>query len=206
MKIGILGSGNVGGTLGHALAKAGHEVMFAVRDVDAPENQTFVGERTSFADVPTTAKFAEVVILATPWNVTEQVIEQAGDLSGKTLIDATNPIGPGFVLTHGHNDSGGEQVQRWAGEAKVVKCFNTTGFENMANPDYGDHRVGMFVAGNDEDSRKLAMGLATDIGFEPVDAGDLKAARLMEPTAMLWIQLALMRGQGRGFAFGFLRR
>ena len=81
----------------------------------------------------------------------EGAIGAAGDLGGKILIDATNPIGKGFVLTHGHDDSGAEQVQRWAPGARVVKAFNTTGAENMADPAYPAGPLAMFVCGDDED-------------------------------------------------------
>ncbi|MCA9549459.1 MAG: MFS transporter [Myxococcales bacterium] len=133
-------------------------------------------------------------------------VEAAGDFGGRPLLDATNPIGPGFALTHGHTDSGAEQVARWAKNAKVVKVFNTTGVENMAQPRYGDARAAMCLCGDDEAARVLAAGLAADLGFEPLDAGPLANARLLEPAALLWIDLALRRGQGRGFAFGVLRR
>lgn len=202
MKVGIIGAGNVGQTLGGGLAKAGHEVLYGVRDPKAEKYAELAGAVTVREAVET----ADAIIVATPWAHTEDAVRSAGDFGGKPLLDATNPIGPGFVLTHGHDDSGAEQVQRWATNARVVKVFNSTGRENMADPSYGDRRGAMLVCGDDDDACAVAKTLAEDVGFETVVAGDLKEARLLEPLAMLWIKLAMVRGEGRNFAFGFLRR
>jgi predicted dinucleotide-binding enzyme len=196
MKIAIIGAGQVGGALGGGLARAGHEVVYGVRRGEG-------GDRLPVRDA---VAAAEVVILATPWGGVKDALAAAGDLGGKPLLDATNPIGPGLTLTHGHGDSGGEQVARWARNARVVKVFNTTGFENMNDPRYGAARAVMFVAGDDAAACELAAGLARDLGFEAIAAGGLEQARLLEPLAMLWIRLALVLGHGRNMAFGLLRR
>lgn len=111
-----------------------------------------------------------------------------------------------MALTHGHDDSGAEQVQRWAPTAKVVKVFNSTGRENMADPRYPTGRALMLACGDDAGAVDLAVRLATDLGFEALAFGALKQARLLEPLALVWIRLAMVHGQGRGFAFGLLRR
>lgn len=206
MKIGIIGAGNVGGALGTAMARAGHEVAFGVRDPSDAKHDGLRSGRARVVSVRDAVEAADVVLLTTPWNAAQSAIESAGDLAGKTLVDATNPIGPGFALTHGHTDSGGEQVARWAKNAKVVKAFNTTGYENMANPVYGDRRVVMPVCGDDDASCELVATLAADIGFEALRVGGLSQARLLEPMAMVWIRLALVQGYGRDIAFGLLRR
>jgi hypothetical protein len=156
--------------------------------------------------VPDAVRQADVIILATPWAAAESALAAAGDFGGKPLLDATNPIGPGMALTHGHTDSGGEQVQRWAPSARVVKVFNTTGVENMAAPRFGDARALMLACGDDTEAVATAVGLAGDIGFEALAFGPLRNARLLEPFGRAWIELALVRGQGRGIAFGLLRR
>jgi predicted dinucleotide-binding enzyme len=202
MKIGIIGAGNVGGTLGQALAKAGHQVTHGVRDPADPKHREL--KHGAVATVQGAVAGAEAVILATPWNGSEAALKAAGDFGGKPLLDATNPIGPGFALTHGHTDSGAEQVSRWAANAKVVKCFNTTGVENMANPVYGQARAAMLVCGDDDKACETAVALAQDLGFDAVRLGGLKQARVLEPMAMAWI--GLTRALGRGFAFGLLRR
>lgn len=206
MRIGIIGAGNVGVTLGRSLGKAGHTIVYGVRE---PESGKYLELRRPGADVRSVrsaVEEADAVILATPWNATEAALALAGDFGGKPLLDATNPIGPGFALTHGHDDSGAEQVARWATNAKVVKVFNTTGLENMADPMYGPHRAAMFVCGDDEAACKLAVDLARAIGFDAVRVGGLSRARVLEPAAMLWIKLALVLGNGRNVAFGLLRR
>lgn len=203
MKIGIIGAGKVGGTLGRGLSRAGHRIVHGVRDPsDAKHAELRPAE---IATVRGAVEGAEAVILATPWGGAEAALAAAGDFGGKPLLDATNPIGPGFTLALGHTDSGSEQIARWAKGAKVVKAFNTTGFENMANPVYGQAHAAMLVCGDDQGACETALALARDLGFEAVRVGGLSAARMLEPLAMLWITLA-RGGHGRDVAFGLLRR
>jgi 8-hydroxy-5-deazaflavin:NADPH oxidoreductase len=205
VKVGIIGAGGVGSALGLALARAGHGVEYGVRQPAAAKHEPLRGH-ASVTSVAAAVSAAEVVILATPWAATEAALAGAGDLAGKPLLDATNPIGPGFALTHGLTDSGAEQVARWATTARVVKVFNSTGFENLASPVYPGARAVMFVCGDDAPACAIACELATDLGFEAVRVGALSKARLIEPVAMLWIQLAMVLGNGRNIAFGILRR
>lgn len=204
MHIAIIGAGRVGGTLGRRFAETGHDVTFGVRDLDAESNAELRGERREVALVSDAASNAEVVLFATPWAATESAIASAGDLSGKVVIDATNPIGPGFVLTHGHTDSGAEQVARWAEGAAVAKVFNTTGFGNMQNPSAGEVKSAMFVAGDDEGAVDAAMRLAGDIGFDTYHLGGLKTARYLEPFAMVWITMSMKIG--REFVLALVKR
>jgi predicted dinucleotide-binding enzyme len=148
-------------------------------------------------------------VLSTPWPATEAAIRSMGNLKGKIVLDATNPLtrGPdGIGLEIGHAISGGEKVQGWAAGASVFKTLNTTGFGNMANPVFKGVKSVMFVAGDDAANKSKVMELVGQLGFEVIDAGPLRNARLLEAHAMLWIDLALARGQGRDFAFGILRR
>jgi hypothetical protein len=210
MKIGIIGAGNVGGTLGKGWAARGHDVVFGVRDPQDAKVQAAVkaaGGRARAASVGEAAAAAEVVVLATPWGAVPDALRAAGSLAGKVLVDATNPLTPDFsALALGHTTSGGERVARWAPEAKVVKAFNTTGFANMADPRFGGQSASMFLCGDDAAAKKTVAGLAEALGFEPVDAGPLTQARLLEPLAMLWISMALAYGHGPGIAFKLLRR
>lgn len=205
MKLGIIGAGNVGATLGAALARVGHRVVYGVRDPAAGKYIALLDHAT-VASIRDAVSTSEAVILATPWDAVESALTAAGDFAGKPLLDATNPIGPGFALTHGHTDSGAEQVSRWANDARVVKAFNSTGIENMANPTYDEARTAMFVCGDDESACTLACNLATELGFEAIRVGALSKARAVEPVAMLWVQLALVLGNGRNIAFGMLHR
>jgi predicted dinucleotide-binding enzyme len=190
------------------LARAGHEVTFGARNPAKPEVAALVAETGGkAAGVAAAAAFGEVVVLATPWEATEAVLSAAGDLSGKILLDATNPLAPRLSgLTHGHTTSGAEQVAAWAKGARVVKIFNTTGANNMANPDFDGLAATMFYCGDDAEAKAAAARLATELGFDAIDAGDLTQARLLEPLALLWIRLAHVQGLGRNIAWKLLRR
>lgn len=208
MKIGILGYGSVGGTLGKGFAKAGHQVRFGGRHPESDEVTELleaIGEGASAGTVQETVEFGEVLVLAVPWNAVESVLEEAGDLGAKPLLDATNPLGEDLGLALGNDSSGGERVAELAPTARVVKIFNTTGYENMADPEYPDGAATMFYCGDDEGASKTARGLAADLGFEPVDVGGIENARLLEPLALLWIRLAI-GGHGRDVAFRLMRR
>ena len=209
MKIAILGAGNVGGTLGRAWAKKGHEVFFGVRHPQDDKTRQLVQSIGSKAQAGTLAEagaFGEVVVLATPWQAAEAAIRAAGDLSGKALIDCTNPLKPDVSgLEVGFTTSGAERVAGWARGAKVFKAFNTTGYNVMADPVINGIRTVMFVCGDDEAVKPTILNLARDVGFDTVDAGKLVMARLLEPWAMLWIHLAFTGSVGRDFGFALLR-
>ena len=212
MKIAIIGAGNVGGALGEAWAKKGHDVYFGVRDPKAEKAQALIkkiGAKARAMSPAEAAAAAEIVVLSTPWPAAEAAIRSLGNIKGKIVLDTTNPLtrGPdGISLEIGHTTSAGEKVQGWAAGASVFKTLNTTGFGNMANTSFKGGKPVMFVAGDDATDKRKVMALVGDLGFEMVDAGPLRNARLLEAHAMLWIDLALARGQGRDFAFGILRR
>jgi predicted dinucleotide-binding enzyme len=208
MNIGIIGSGNVGGALGKRWAVAGHKVKFGVRDTGKTEVVALLKETGATAgSVAEAAAFGEVVVLTTPWNATEAAIKSTGNLTGKIVVDCTNPLKSDLSgLSIGLDNSGGEMVAQWAVGARVVKCFNSTGAENMFNPRFGSDRAVMLLAGNDVSAKATVTKLGEELGFEMVDAGDLSVSRLLEPLAMLWVNLAFRRGFGRNFAFKLLRR
>jgi 8-hydroxy-5-deazaflavin:NADPH oxidoreductase len=211
MKIGVIGAGNVGGELGKLWAGKGDEIVFGVRD---PADTKLKGLLNSIrgkaraGSVKDAASFGEVVVLATPWPATEDAIKAAGDLSGKVVVDCTNPLLPDLSgLAPGTTNSAGEEVARWAKGARVVKAFNTIGAPNFANPTFGSERASMFICGDDADAKAVVTRLAADLGFEVVDAGPLSASRMLEALAMLWIHLAFKQGLGpTGHAFKLLRR
>jgi predicted dinucleotide-binding enzyme len=156
-----------------------------------------------------TAAFADIIVLSTPWPATEAAIRSMGSLKGKIILDATNPLamGPdGLGLEIGHSISGGEKVQGWAVGASVYKTLNSTGFGGMAEPIFNGVKSVMFVAGDDDAHKPKVIDLVGQLGFDAVDAGPLRAARLLEAHAMLWIHLALVRGLGRDWAFALVRR
>lgn len=209
MKIGFLGGGNVGSTLGEGFVRAGHEIFFGVRNPSAPDMQAVIDRCAGKARAGSPAEaasFADVMVNALPWGATQAALE-ALDLRGKTLLDCTNPLKPDLSgLSVGTTTSAGEMVASWAKGAKVVKIFNSVGYGNMANPVFQDKATPMFYCGDDADAKRTAAALAKDIGFDPVDAGPLLNARLLKPYAMLWIWMAVKGGFGRDFAFQIVRR
>jgi hypothetical protein len=213
MKIAIIGAGNVGGTLGTAWAqKAGHEILFGVRNPAAEKTQALVGKLGGKARAVAPAEAAasaDFIVLTTPWPQAEAAVRSLGNVSGKIILDAINPLamGPdGLGLEIGHSISAGEKVQGWAAGALVFKTLNTTGFGNMAEPIYHGVKSVMFVAGDDAASKPKVIDLVATLGFDVIDAGPLRNARLLEAHAMLWIELALKHGLGRNWAFARLKR
>lgn len=210
MQIAIIGTGNVGAALGQRWATAGHDIVFGARAPGAAKVAALVkklGARARAVTVREAAAGAGVVVLATPFGATEQAIAACGPLTGKVVVDCTNPLLPDLSgLAIGHTDSAGETVARWAKGAKVVKTLNTTGSGNMLDPRYGQEALSMFVCGDDADAKKLVTGLVAELGFEPVDAGPLSQARCLEPLAMLWISMAYRYGYGPNFGFRVVRR
>jgi hypothetical protein len=207
MRIGIIGAGNVGSALGRAWLGGGEDVIFGVPNPADPKYRSLPEERLRTA--PEAARNAEVIVLATPWPATKAAVKSLGDLSGKIVIDCTNPLGmgpDGLELVLGHTTSGGEQVASWAAGAAVFKTLNQIGADNMDKTALFPIRPVMFVAGDDPSKKPVAMSLVAKLGFEPVDAGPLRIARLLEAYGMLWIDQALNRGRGQNFAFAISNR
>ncbi len=200
MRIAMIGAGRVGATLGSRWAELGHEVKFGVRDPGGERAQAVNG-----IPIGEAARDADVVVLATPFNAVADALAACGDLTGKILVDCTNPIGPDGLLV-GTTTSGAEQVAAHVPGARVVKAFNTTGSENMADPKYGDGALVMLLAGDDGDAKLTVGRLAAELGFDAVDLGPLTTARYLEPFAMVWITLAMRQGLGRDIGFALLRR
>jgi predicted dinucleotide-binding enzyme len=207
MRIAMIGAGNVGAALGRAWLGSGEDVIFGVPNPADPKYRSLPEERLRTA--PEAARNAEVIVLATPWPATEAAVKSLGDLSGKMVIDCTNPLGmgpDGLELVLGHTTSAGEQVASWARPAAVFKTLNQIGAENMDKAALFPVRPVMFVAGDDPSKKPIVMSLVAKLGFEPVDAGPLRIARLLEPYGMLWIDQALNRGRGQNFGFAITNR
>ncbi len=210
MKIGIIGSGNVGGTLGKAWARHGHSVCFGLRSGDEARAKARLGDAGASArtgSVQEAAGASDIVLLAIPWEAAQEAIGAGGDLAGKILIDTTNPLLPGLSgLAIGVDTSAGETIAQWARGARVVKAFNTVGFNIMADSSFPQGEVAMFYCGDDAEAKKIVAKLASELGFEALDAGPLTQCRVLEPFAFLWISLALKHGYGRDIGFQFMRR
>lgn len=203
----VIGTGNVGRTLADGWANAGHRTTLAGRDPGRDDlAQWSSATGVPVASIADAVAAAEVAVLATAWGGTENALSLAGaELAGKVLVDVTNPLvfTDRLRLAIGHDDSGGEQVQRWAPDARVVKAFNTVGFELFVHPELPDGPGTMFIASDDADAKQVATGLAVDLGWQVHDCGGLVAARLTEPLAMIWIEHALRSGR-RDHAFRLL--
>ena len=210
MKIGILGAGNVGGNLGTVWAAKGHDIVFGVRDPHSPKAQAALkkaGPHVRFGTLADAAQLGEVVVVATPWPATEGVLCACGPLTGKIVIDVTNPVHADLSgLMVGHTTSAAEQIAKWTSGARVVKAFNTVGAGNLLDVHFDGHVATMPICGDDPTAKEIVGQLVRDVGFEVIDAGPLRVARWLEPLAMLWIHLAVKEGLGPHIGLKLLRR
>jgi hypothetical protein len=206
--IAILGAGNVGMALARAFVARGESIVFGVPDPDKYRNAVAaLGPAASIGSTGAAVAASDLVIVATPYPAALSVAGSVPDWANRILVDATNPLAPGLSgLSVGTTTSGAEEIAKAARGARVVKAFNTTGAENMADSRYAGGAVFMPVCGDDTEARNRVITLATSIGFDAVDCGDLKVARYLEPFAMTWIHMAIRLGHGRSFAFARLRR
>lgn len=205
MKIAIIGTGNVGGALARRWAQAGHRIYLGVRDTADFKGQ----ELLSFSDqitahaIPEAVAAAEVVLIAATPKATHDIAVSLGDVSGKVIIDAMNSV---FVRPDGYPTSS-HALLNLLNTPDVVKCFNTTGYENMLDPEYHGEGIDMFVAGDSVHGKDMARRLALDAGFGQChDFGGNDKFELLESLAMCWINLAIMQKQGRGMAFRVVKR
>ncbi len=208
MKIGIIGTGSMGKGLGFIWAEKNHEIMFGSRDpVNAEKLARTSGANVSGGTYKDAVQFGGIVVLAIPWSAVKETIPILGDLNGKIIIDCTNAVAPhlgGLLL--GHTISAAEKIGEWTKGAKIVKAFNSLGAENLTKLQFGSQNASTFICGDDLDAKSIVRQLGEDTGFDVVDAGPLEAARLIEPLAMLWINLAYKQGMGTDIAFKLLRR
>lgn len=208
MNISILGAGNVGMALTRALLHAGQPVTIGVPDPTRyAEAVRALGPQATLTGSDEAVERGGLVILAVPYPAALAIAQARADWQGRVLVDATNPLAPGLAgLSLGTTTSGAEQLAERARGARVVKAFNTTGAENMADSRYAQGQPMMPVAGDDAAARQHVLALASLIGFDAIDMGPLSAARYLEPLAMVWIHLAFKQGQGRRFAFARMTR
>jgi len=208
MTISIIGAGNVGGALARAWAKVGHQIYIGTRDINQPDIQTLTQQEGIRAHSYLEAiSNAEVVLFATPAIVLPSLVPTLGSLHGKILIDATNAVRD----KPAPYKSGYDALKALSGSIDIVKCFNFTGFENMANPilatKFGNIPLDMFMAGASKRAKEVARSLALDAGFEACyDFGGDDKVELIEHFALVWINLAIMQKEGRGIGFKLLKR
>ena len=208
MKIAVIGTGNAEGTLGSHWAEGGYEIIFDTRDMSSDRVKTLLksaGQNAQATGVREAAAAANVVVFAVLWAAAQDVIRSAGDFAGKVVIDCMNPIGE-HGLTIGLTTSAAEQVATWTEGARVVKAFNTTGFQNSADPIYGAQSVTMFICGDDIEAKTVVSELTDVLGFEVCDIGPLYTAQYLEPLAMLWVHLVYAEGLGPNIVFKLIKR
>ncbi len=214
MKVGVLGTGDVGRVLGKAFIALGNEVKMGSRQAGGETARAFVkesGPKASEGTFAEAARFGEIVVFATKGTANESVVAAAGpeNLKGKLVIDANNPLDmskgfPPTLAISGH-DSGGEQLQRLAPGAKVVKAFNTVGNAHMFKPNFPGGPPDMFICGNDEGAKKQLGGLLKDFGWGVVDVGGIESSRYLEGMCLVWV-LYGARTDSWNHAFKLLRK
>jgi predicted dinucleotide-binding enzyme len=214
MRIGILGTGDVGKALGKGFVTLGHEVRMGSRIAKNEQALAWagaMGRKASAGTFAEAAAFGELIVLATLGVATEAAIKMAGreHFHGKVVIDTTNPLdfsrGMPPTLAVGGDDSGGEQIQRLLPDADVVKAFNIVGNALMFRPELPGGPPDMFIAGDSEDAKKTVTAILHDFGWGVVDTGGIQSSRYLEAMCMVWV-LAAMRTHNWNHAFKLLRK
>ncbi len=213
MKVGVLGSGDVAKTLAGGFQRHGHEVKLGTRSPAKLASWAAQNPKISIGSFADAAKFGELVVLAVKGTVAADALRlaTAANLSGKPIIDATNPISDAppvdGVLKFFTNldESLMERLQREFAQARFVKAFNSVGNACMVNPQFGGTRPTMFICGNDEGAKRTVSGVLDQFGWETADMGKAHAARAIEPLCMLWCIPGFLRNEWM-HAFKLLKR
>ncbi|MDX2195682.1 MAG: NAD(P)-binding domain-containing protein [Cytophagales bacterium] len=212
MKIAVIGAGNVGLALAKGWKKAGYDVQFGVRDINSEKvaKAKEMAQNIPFKTISEAIQFADTVVVTTPPDAIINISIHFGDMGDKVVIDATNSIRtkPGSFATAYH------AIKELTNTKHIVKCFNSTGFENMSNPIYQQRSpvlytigIDMYYAGDSKKAKQTAEELAVKIGFEKCyDFGGEDKVVLLEQLALCWINLAIMQGHGRDIAFKIIKR
>ena len=189
--IAIIGTGEVGSALGPEFAARGHEIVYGSRNPDRDSVRDLVvrtGEGASAVGQADAVAGADIVVLAVPWYAVEEVVANIGDLSGKIVIDPTNPrmVGDDGLRDFAVDPSNAEWIQRWAPQSRVVKAFNTMGWETMVDPDSTGGPVTVPIVGDDPEAKAVVSGLIEGMGLEPVDLGPVRYAHVVEGMYLVW--------------------
>jgi 8-hydroxy-5-deazaflavin:NADPH oxidoreductase len=212
MKIAFIGVGNVGAPLADKLQKLGHQVLIAARDPHSQTVQTALNRNPALlVQSPVEAiESSDVVFLVTPFSAVESALTPLKSaLGGKTLVDCINPVGAN--LSHGlqSRNSSSEIIQQLVPDACVVKAFSIYGYENFEDsyyPGYGDLKPAMLIAGNDSTAKSVVAELCKELGWEPVDTGNISMSLHLEHMALLWISMAGLQRGNTGFVWAMLQR
>lgn len=194
VRVGVLGSGDVGRVLAAGFVGLGHDVKIGSRSPEKLQQWAdAAGSRASTGTFDEAARFGDILVLATLGAATAAAIAMAGESSfaGKVVIDTTNPLdfsgGMPPRLSVGHTDSLGEQIQRQIPDAKVVKAFNTVGNAHMINPLFPGGPPDMFICGNDADAKKIVSQICDHFGWGVIDLGGIESSRYLEPMCLVWV-------------------
>jgi|SRR5581483_5281531 len=203
MNIAVIGAGHVGGALATQFAKVGHSVKLGVRDPQESKVQELVSKGiTAHTVQEAVVDASDIIVLAIPAKAGYEVAQTLGNLSSKVVIDATNAV---FGKPQKYATVA-DAILDICKAKDIVKCFNTTGFANMADPDFKGTKIDMFMAGNSKKAKEIASKLAKEIGFgEVYDLGGNENFGLIEQLALVWVTL-VQQGNGRDIAFKILKR
>ncbi len=198
MKVAVIGTGNMGMGFANLLASANHEVAIGARDSGkAAALAERVGKGTVSGGVAAAIKLSDVLILALPFGAISDTIKKAGDLSGKVLVDISNPVTADFKgLVVGHTTSAAEEIQALAPTARVVKGFNTIFAQLLPREARNGKTLQVFLASDDKAAKDTVTTLAASLAFEPVDAGPLSNSRFIEPIGEMNIHFGFFLGWG----------
>lgn len=203
MKIGIIGTGRMGKTLGRLWADVGHQIAFGSRDAARGKSTADeIGQGATGSTIRSVVTFGDVILLAFPWYAFTDIEREVGDLiDGKIVIDCINPFRSTGSLALGHKWSAGEEIAKVWHKARVVKAFNHTYTTVLEEATKAKTSPTLFYCGNDFGAKEIVAQLAEAINLDPVDAGPIKNSRLLEPLAALWMQLAFTTHHGTQMAF-----
>jgi 8-hydroxy-5-deazaflavin:NADPH oxidoreductase len=212
MKIAFIGIGNVGAPLADRLQQLGHQVTIAARDPQSKTVQTALNRNPNLlVQSPLEAvESSDIIFLVTPFSAVESALAPLKSaLNQKILVDCINPVGAN--LSHGlqSRNSSSEIIQQLVPDAHVVKAFTIYGYENFENnhyPGYGDLKPAMLIAGNDPTAKTAIADLCGQLGWEPVDTGNISMSLHLEHMALLWISMAGAQRSGTGFVWARLQR
>ncbi len=202
MKIAIIGTGRVGRTIAPLWLANGHELVFGSRDA-----VTKTGFSAEVRSIEAAATFCDVALLAFPWFAFTDVERALGSaLDGKIIIDCINPFMSSGSLALGHKRSAGEEIQKSLHRSFVVKAYNYLPLTAFAQPRFDGQAATAFYCSNFDNAKEVVVQLSQEMGLQPCDAGPIKNARLLEPLAALWTQLAYVAQHGSDIAFRLLER
>ena len=209
MKTVFIGIGNVGFAIANNLERIGHQIIVATNDPGSKSmvKALSVNPRFTVKKIQDSVDEADIIFLAIPFRANEEVLKGI-DFKGKTLVDCTNPVGPGITHALQSRRSGSEVVQELAPTAKVVKAFTIYGFENFADNSFPKYNVKplMLIAGNDIKSKQEVSVLIEELGYYAMDSGNIEQALHLEHMTMLWIKMVRVNGHHPNFVWAYLEK